>query len=246
MYQLAKAFLKIFFRNYRALFFVLVMQAAIYIIISYLGIDNIIRFNGAGSYQQYLLPGILALSLMQLGIFNSGYAVIEMRRSGTLKRIAVTPLTPMRFLAAHLLARFVMGLMMAVILLLAGAILFDYQIGAGIWLLPFLIFLGLMLFLNFGYIIASLARDYEDAAPATAIINMVFMFLGDVFFPTRFLPPYFGAIADFLPMKPLSSMMRQSLSGEGSVTAGAVVVLLAWLIITTAVAFRVFAKKAYK
>lgn len=244
--SLTAAFLKIFFRNYRALFFVLVLPVVIYIAISYLGLDNIISFNGEKQYQGYLLPGIIAMSLVQMGVFSAGYTLIDFRRSGVLKQLAVTPLSPFRFLLAHAFARWIMALVQTGILLLCGLILFDIMISWRVVFAPILSMAGLALFINFGYLIASLAKDYEDAAPATAIINLLLLFLGDVFFPSRLLSPAFNVLADILPMKALSAMFRYVLTGGEAVTLIQVLVFVAWFIVTSVLAQRIFARKAYK
>lgn|SRR3989344_7286934 len=246
MISLFFAFLKIFSRNLRALFFILVLPLVMYVGISYLGIGNIIRLGTSSVYQEYLLSGIVAMSLMQLGIFSTGYALIDFRRSGILKRIAVSPLSAASFLVAHGLARTVLALAQTGLLLFCGFIFFGLTYGWLVILVPLLVAAGLVLFLNLGYLIASLAKDYEDAAPATTAINLLLIFLGDVFFPSAALPRPLAILADILPMKAFSNLFRLALSGTGHVLVWQVLVLAAWLVITSIVSFWIFAKKAYR
>ena len=62
------------------------------------------------SYIDFLLPGIMAFMLMNLSIAGSGFNVVEFRRRGILKRLFVTPIKPIDFVSAIVLARMVIVL----------------------------------------------------------------------------------------------------------------------------------------
>ncbi|MEX0618191.1 MAG: ABC transporter permease, partial [Pseudohongiellaceae bacterium] len=49
-------------------------------------------------YLDFLIPGLLAFTLMQLSIAGSGFNLVEFRRKGILKRLFVTPLRPRDFI----------------------------------------------------------------------------------------------------------------------------------------------------
>lgn len=59
------------------------------------------------SYIDFLLPGIMAFMLMNLSIAGSGFNVVEFRRRGILKRLFVTPIKPIDFVIAIVIARMV-------------------------------------------------------------------------------------------------------------------------------------------
>ena len=61
-------------------------------------------------YLDFLLPGIMAFMLMNLSIAGSGFNVVEFRRRGILKRLFVTPIKPIDFVIAIVLARMVIVL----------------------------------------------------------------------------------------------------------------------------------------
>ena len=62
------------------------------------------------SYIDFLLPGIMAFMLMNLSIAGSGFNVVEFRRRGILKRLFVTPIKPIDFVIAIVIARMVIVL----------------------------------------------------------------------------------------------------------------------------------------
>jgi ABC-2 type transport system permease protein len=56
-------------------------------------------------YIDFLIPGLLALTLMQISIAGSGYNIVEYRRKGILKRLFVTPVLPSNFIGGLVIAR---------------------------------------------------------------------------------------------------------------------------------------------
>lgn len=246
MKHLTLTFLKIFFRNPRAIFFVIFLPAGIFAILGFLGLEEVIRFEAEVTYAEFLLPGIMAMALMQTGIYTVAYTLIDYRRTQVLKRLSFTPLSPVHFLWAQIISRFVIALLQAAALIVIGIAVFGTKL-QGLWFLPILIFFGSALFLNFGFIITALAKDYEEAAPYTTIIGLPLVFLGDVFFSVDNLPKSLSSLADYLPLKPLSSLLRYDLLSLDSPLLGQdILVLILWLVILSLVASYVFAKKVYK
>ncbi|OGE77907.1 MAG: hypothetical protein A2751_02580 [Candidatus Doudnabacteria bacterium RIFCSPHIGHO2_01_FULL_46_14] len=247
MNLLVLTFLKIFFRNRRAIFFVLLLPAGIFLILSFMRVEQIIQFDIGLPYTDFLLAGIMAYAIMQMGIYTVSYSFIDYRKQTVLKRLSVTPLSSKQFLQAHSVARFIVALIQVALLFGIGMIAFGSRPSGSIWFLPLVILLGSVAFLNFGYVISSLARDYEEAAPYTAIVGLGLGFLGDVFFPVANLPIFLQNIAQILPMAALSGAMRYSLYGiQGEQFVYNLLVLTGWFILGTAAANAIFAKRAYK
>lgn len=247
MNQLVTAFLKIFFRNRRAMFFVIFLPAGLFAILSLLGVERIIQFDLQIPYNDFLLSGIIALALMQAGIYTAAYATVDYQRTQVLKRLSLTPLTAGKFLYAQTLARFIVAILQTAVLLLLGALFFGSAFKLQVIFLPLLVLAGSSIFLNLGILIASLARDYEEAAPYTAVAGLSLTFLGDVFFPVGRLPEVLQNIAQFLPLKALSEMLRYSLFAlEPGDLSRNIITLLVWVVGITILAGAIFSKRAYK
>ena len=245
MRVLIKVFLKIFFRNPRAWFFVIFLPSGLFAIAAFLNLESIIRADVGVPYNNFLLLGIASMALMQTGLYTVGYIFIDYRRLQIFKQLAATPLAASRFLTAQIAARFIIACLQMTILIALGIGFFGSEL-QNLWLLPLLIFLGSTLFMNFGIIIATIARDYEEAAPYTTLIGIPLVFLGDVFFPVKNLPPILLALADYLPLKPLSAILRHFLLGLNDlILFQDMTVLLVWLIFLMLVARQLFAKKVY-
>jgi len=247
MIKLTFEFIRIYFRNGRAIFWMILLPAIIFLALAVLETYEVVDFNLSVSYQDFLLPGIIAFAILQNGVYTSAYTLIDYKRSGVLKRLAATPLRIKDFLMAQIAARFLIGLLQAVLLITIGTMFFDTKIDPNILYLPLVIFLGNGVFMGFGFLIAGLARDYEEAAPYSSSIGLGLSFIGDVFFSVQNLPGYLPILAEFLPLKPLAASLRLSILGieSGSLTQD-IVVLVVWFGLMLLVSQWVFKKLAYR
>lgn len=79
-------------------------------------------------YLDFLLPGLLAFTLMQLSIAGSGFNIVEYRRKGILKRLFVTPIRPRDFIASIVMARMAIVLIQLTVLILVAVLALDVTI----------------------------------------------------------------------------------------------------------------------
>src|SRR5689334_9696974 len=70
----------------------------------------------------FLLPGILGMSLMQLGLFATAPALVQLREQQVLRRIGATPLPRVTLLAAQVAHRLTIGLTQTVIIIGLGVL----------------------------------------------------------------------------------------------------------------------------
>ncbi|MFW6174435.1 MAG: ABC transporter permease [Chloroflexota bacterium] len=165
---------------------------------------------GASGYAAFLVPGVVAMAIMQLGLFSVVFALVQFRQQGVLRRLQAAPLNPAHFLFAQVSTRLTMSVLQTFVLLLVGMALFEVSIaGAMSWLLlGLLALIGGALFVTIGLAISGFARTEEVAAPVTNLIALPMMFLGDVFFPLESLPEFISSVTQFLPLTFLADAMR--------------------------------------
>lgn len=72
----------------------------------------------------YILPGILAMALMQLGLFGS-LSFLSMRERKIIRGLGVTPVSRSSVLLSEILLRVILALIQAAIILLIAKIVFD-------------------------------------------------------------------------------------------------------------------------
>jgi ABC-2 type transport system permease protein len=200
-----------------------------------------VKTNNLGTID-FLLPGILAMSIMQLGIFSVAFAFVSMKSTGMLRRIQATPTHPLNFVVAQGLTRLLIGLLQVVLLTALGVWLFDFHM-LGSWVTFLLVtILGTLVFLGFGFMVAGWAKDENQAAPIANLFSFPMLFLSGIFFPRDAFPVWLKQLTDFFPLTYLADAMR-SIANEGAGLAqisGDMLGLVVWGVITFAVAVKVF------
>ena len=132
-------------------------------------------------YLDFLLPGIMAFMLMNLSIAGSGFNVVEFRRRGILKRLFVTPIKPIDFVIAIVLARMVIVLGQLSIIFSFALFALDANIVGSIINLYLVIMLGVLMFLTLGFSLGSLAKTQESVGVLAAIFIYPQLVLSGVF-----------------------------------------------------------------
>lgn len=195
------------------------------------------------SYIDFLLPGMVGLSIMQLGIFSVAFGFISYKTTGMLRRLQATPVHPGNFLIAQGLTRLIMTVVQVIILVGIGMAMFGFHLSATSWL-PFIVLalLGSMVFMAFGFAIAGWAKDENQAAPVAQIIQFPMMFLSGTFFARDSFPTLLQRITDFLPLTYLADGLRHVANDGAGLWAirGDLLGLVVWGIISGFIAVRLF------
>lgn len=189
-------------------------------------------------YIDFLMPGIVAMSLMQSAIIGIAVFLTEAREKKILKRILATPVDRRAFIAAQVLSRLVLSFMQAIIIIVTARILYDVQIFGSYWTLFIWALLGTLVFLLIGFIIASFSKTTNAAESLSQVISMPMLFLSGVFFSTDSLPTVVQKIVDYLPLTPVIDALRKvAIDGKPfSATMHDFWIVAAWLVVTFVVA----------
>lgn len=196
-------------------------------------------------YIDFLLPGVLAFSLMQISVAGSGFNIVEYRRKGILKRLFVTPLKPAEFIAAICMARLVWCLIQLSVLLLVALYLLKVNIVGNFASLYLVVVLGTIIFLCIGFCVGSVAKTQQGVGAVGNIVIFPQLFLSGVFFPIQLMPDWIQPVARLLPL----SYVVDSLRGICNDGAGLVEIwpslagVFAWILLSFLLATRLFSWK---
>ena len=193
-------------------------------------------------YVDFIVPGILAMTLMTSGLLGLSLTFVFYREKGILRRIKVSPLPLSRFLGGEMTADLLMALIQAAVLLAVGMLVFKIHV-RGNWLyIIILIILGAASFLALGFLIASITRTLKTAQMAANAVTFPMMFLSGVFFPLSILPGFLVVIAKILPLYYLGDALREVMirgKGLGAVWLD-IVVLVGMGLVCFAVSIKLF------
>jgi ABC-2 type transport system permease protein len=106
----------------------------------------------------------------------------------------------------------------------------------------FLSFLGLVVFMGFGFIVSGTAKNEAAIPPFSNLITLPQFLLAGTFFPVENFPRWLQPVCKVLPLTHLNQAMRD-VAFEGAHISDCmpqILVLLAWGVAAYAVAIRVF------
>jgi len=160
-------------------------------------------------YIDFLLPRIVAMSIMQMAVFSVAFVFADYKEKGILKRLIATPMKPSQFVTAQVIVRLVVALAQTAILMAIGIIAYHAHV-LGSYPLVFLIsVLGGIMFLGLGFTISGLAKTVE-AVPAIAnLIVFPMLFLSGVFFPISAMPDWLQHVVNYLPLTHFADALRE-------------------------------------
>ncbi|EIT84761.1 ABC-type transport system permease [Fictibacillus macauensis ZFHKF-1] len=190
------------------------------------------------SYIDFLVPGIVAMMILNNNMNGVAGQIASWRERGILRRMQGTMLKAHTFIAAQITARLVLNGLQALIVLGVARMVFGVAI-RGSWLsvIAFVI-LGTLAFMAIGFIIAGIAKTPESAAPIAGFLSFPMLFLGGVFFPIKDMPDFLQPIIKLLPISHLSTALRETMNvGVSFASLGMEALILAgWLIIAFVIA----------
>jgi ABC-2 type transport system permease protein len=188
----------------------------------------------------YFVPSILAMALMQLGVF-AAIPLVAQREKQILKRLGATPLARSTLVGSNVFMRLLIALVQTVIIVGIGAALFGVSVLQPLAVAG-LVVLGAVTFVSIGYVIASYARTEDSANTLASVVQFPLMFLSGIFFPIAFMPQWLQPVAALLPLTYLGDALRQTMVG-GAAYAPLyvdVLVLAGWLIVSFLISARFF------
>jgi len=189
----------------------------------------------------FFVPSILAMALMQLGIF-SAIPLVEQREKLILKRLGATPLPRWTLVASNIGLRLIIATVQTAVIVAIGVAVFGVKVLGDPLLIAGFIILGALAFTALGYVIASFAPTEESANFITSAVQFPMMFLSGIFFPVQALPDFLKFVSTLLPLTYLGDALRQTMVGGVPLAPLYVdaAVLTGWLVVCLAIAARYF------
>ena len=202
--------------------------------------------TGTGSYVNYLLPGILLITIASSIAYTAFRLFMDMK-SGIVERFRSMPISRSSVLWAHVLTSLVASTNSVVVVVLV-ALLMGYRSSAGVlaWLAVAGILVLFTLALTWLAVIAGLSAKTVDGASAFSYPLIFLPFVSSAFVLTATMPGPVRAFAENQPVTPIVDAIRD-LYTQQPVTTG-IWVALAWclgiLVVAYAIAMAIYRRKA--
>jgi ABC-2 type transport system permease protein len=177
-----------------------IAQPLLFLFVLGAGLQHLIGTQRAGGvdYQQYLFPGILAMSVLTSALF-SAIAIVWDREFGFMREMLVAPVSRASLVFGKALGggsvAVVQGVILVVVAPLVGV---DLTVGRFFAMLGFLLLLAFAL-TAFGIVIASRMQRMESFQMVMALVLQPMLFLSGAIFPLVALPKWLGVITRLNP-----------------------------------------------
>lgn len=199
--------------------------------------------TGADRYVNYLLPGVLLITIAN-GIGYTSYRLFNDVQRGIFERFHSMPIARSAALWGHVLTSLVSNAISLVVVLLV-ALMIGYRSPAGIW--SWLAVAGILalftLALTWLAAIPGLSAKTMDGAVAIAYPIHMLPLISSAFVPTASMPGPVRAFAENQPVTAIVEAIRALLSGQP--VGSDIWIALAWCVGIMLVAY-IFAMQVYK
>ena len=183
--------------------------------------------GSGGSYVDYLLPGILLITIAS-GVAYTAYRLFLDLQGGIFERFQSMPIARSSVLWAHVLTSLVANVV-SVAIVIGVALLLGFRTGAslGAWLAVAGMLVLFILALTWLAVIAGLSAKTVDGASAFSYPLIFLPFISSAFVPTDSMP---GPVAWFAEHQPVTSIVDsiRALFAQQPV-GGELWIALAWL-----------------
>jgi len=191
--------------------------------------------TGSQAYVNYLLPGILLITIAS-GVSYTAFRIFLDMRAGIVERFRSMPIARSSVLWAHVLTSLVATLISIVVVVLV-ALVMGFRSGAGptAWLSIAGILVLLTLALTWLAVIAGLTATSVDGASAFSYPLIFLPFISSAFVPTATMPGPVRAFAEHQPVTSIVDAIRD-LYAQQPVSSD-LWVALAWCLVLLVVAY---------
>jgi ABC-2 type transport system permease protein len=203
--------------------------------------NQLVRETGS-RYIDFVVPGLLGMNLMGSAIWGMGFSIVESRQKKLLKRLVASPMPRWQYLASYLLSRLSMLVIEVVGFLAFARLVFGVPFHGSLWQLGLLCVLTSLAFSALGLLVASRAKTMEAASGLMNLVMLPMWILSGVFFSAARFPAVVQPVVRALPLTAaidaLRGNMLQGMNLGQLITP--MVILLTWLVLSFAVALRIF------
>jgi ABC-2 type transport system permease protein len=207
------------------------------------GFASVFRKAGQGDYVQFLVPGIIAMTVLFTSMFN-GMEIIWDKQFGFLKETLVAPVSRFSIMIGRTLGGATVAVFQGLIVLLLSFLAgFRAQSLLGIFMAIGFMFLLSLVFAALGTAIASVLEDMQGFQLSMSLLVQPLFFLSGALFPLQGLPKALHYITAVNPLSYGVDALRGALINVSHFGIGTdFLVLVISTVVLTVIGGRLFAK----
>jgi ABC-2 type transport system permease protein len=170
-------------------------------------------------YIDFLIPGLVAMGILNSSIWGIGWALIERRMKKLLRRMVATPMKRYQFFLSFFITRLGLSIFEFLVLYAFAAIAFGVRIQGS---LPAFALVFLCGNLAFGGVAVLMASKTDNSQVGNGLLNAItipMMILSGIFFSYEHFPAWMIPVVKVLPLTVLADAFRKVfIEGAGTLT----------------------------
>lgn len=204
------------------------ITTSLYFLVFGVALGSRLRTIDGVPYIQYVVPGLIMLSMISNSFLNSSSSLFQSKVNGTYVDLLVAPLGAQEMLFAYSVAALVRGHLVGLMVWGVAAAFVGWQWAQPLWILFFSICVCLT-FGAFGLVVAVWAEKFDQLAVVPNFLLTPLTFLGGVFYSVDMLPAPWDWVSRLNPILYMVNGLRYGLLGMSDVSVGVSAVVVAAL-----------------
>lgn len=208
-----------FLKVYMQTIFAPVVNNLLYFAVFGLSLHRAIPSIHGITYLQFMVPGLVAMGLVNNAYQNPSSSIILMKYQGIIGDLMSIPLKRIEIFLAFITSAVLRSFIVGGITLITSLFFVSFPYTS----IPVILLSAFLIALFFGFLglfIGIWAKEFDNQAFIQTFIIMPLTFLGGVFYPVSSLPGVFSTIAQFDPIVHMVNLLRYGFTGVQEISIG--------------------------
>jgi ABC-2 type transport system permease protein len=196
-----------------------VISTTLYFVVFGAAIGSRITEIEGVSYGEFIVPGLIMLTLLTQSVMNASFGIYFPRFTGTIYELLSAPISFFEIVLGYVGAAASKSIILGLIILATANAFVPLHIAHPFWMAAFLV-LTAITFSLLGFIIGIAADGFEKLQVVPLLVITPLTFLGGSFYSINVLPPVWQTVTLFNPVVYLVSGFRWSFFEVADVNVG--------------------------
>ena len=196
-----------------------VITTSLYFVVFGSAIGSRMSEIGGVDYGQFIVPGLMMLSLFTESIFNASFGIHMPRFTGTIYELLSAPLSAFETVLGYVGAAATKSITVALVILLTARLFVDVEVAYPLAMLGYLLLVAIT-FCLFGFVVGIWAKGFEQLQIIPLLVVTPLTFLGGAFYSIEMLPEPWRTITLFNPVVYLINGFRWTFFGTADFAVG--------------------------
>jgi ABC-2 type transport system permease protein len=190
-----------------------VLSTSLYFIVFGSAIGSRMVEIGGVSYGEFIVPGLIMLSILTESVSNASFGIYMPRWAGTIYELLSAPVSPFEAVCGYVGAAATKSVIIGLVILATARLFVPYEVQNWSAMLLFLVLTSVS-FCLFGFILGVIADGFEKLQIVPMLILTPLTFLGGTFYSIDMLPELWRTMTLLNPVVYLISGFRWAFFGE--------------------------------